>query len=312
MTRAGRRTGMRSGRRRVRWSAPLIVASLLLVACGRMGLGGPGRTEPIAAPTSPGQVGPAKEPPPVTVRSSGRVLELSAYTYCYGSVCADGVPPAEPPEVGNPEEVMVEFPLPGWSFTASFRRAGEECGRIQESALEPAGEGAWFLRPVGYAGTYDVTLFGRGNGDLFVTFRWTTPRDGPLPEPEARLAVLADHDGQVDSYGIELEVRNLARTPREAAATITVRAANGKAITFEAAPSRQRCLPVGTVYWDGPDKQGREAASLGGGPFVYEVELVLDGRRYTGTASWPADEIHGNEPSVALRFRPGLPSLEPR
>ena len=37
-----------------------------------------------------------------------------------------------------------------------------------------------------------MTLFGRGNGDLFVTFRWTTPSDGPMPVPEARLAVLAD------------------------------------------------------------------------------------------------------------------------
>jgi hypothetical protein len=32
---------------------------------------------------------------------------------------------------------------------------------------------------VGATDTYDVTLFGKGDGDLVVTFRWTTPRDGP-------------------------------------------------------------------------------------------------------------------------------------
>jgi hypothetical protein len=40
----------------------------------------------------------------------------------------------------------------------------------------------------------------------------------------------------------------------------------------------------------------------------YEVELVLDGRRFLATASWPADEIRGYEPSVALRFTPDLPA----
>ena len=34
------------------------------------------------------------------------------------------------------------------------------------------------LNPVGHADTYDVTLAGQGDGDLVVTFRWTTPRHG--------------------------------------------------------------------------------------------------------------------------------------
>ena len=63
------------------------------------------------------------------------------------------------------------------------------------------------------------------------------------------------------------------------------------------------------MYWDGPDQRGLEAAGLGDGPFVYEVELVLDGIRYTATASWPTDEIAGNEPSVALVFTPDLPTV---
>jgi hypothetical protein len=47
----------------------------------------------------------------------------------------------------------------------------------------------------------------------------------------------------------------------------------------------------------------------GDGPFTYEVELLLDGARYIAAATWPADEIVGNEPSVALRFTPDLPAL---
>jgi hypothetical protein len=154
-----------------------------------------------------------------------------------------------------------------------------------------------------------VTLFGQGDGDLFATFRWTTPADGPLPTPEARLAVLADHDGRVDSYGVELELTNLASTPREVSATITVRSESGDAVTFEATRARQTCLPEGTLYWDGPDEKGLAAVALGDGPFTYEVEVVLDGVPYTATAAWPADEIVGNEPSVALGFTPDLPAL---
>jgi hypothetical protein len=302
---SGRRTSMTPGRTPARVTAAALAASLMLTACG--GLGAESRGGSPAGRTDP--PGPGAKPPPVTVRSSDRSFRLSPYTYCYRTVCADGFPPAHPPEVGSPQKVFIEFPLSGWSFTAFFRPAREGCGRLQEVPLQPAGEGAWVLQPAGHAGTYDVDLSGKGDGDLYVTFHWTTPQDGPLPSPEARLAVLAEHDGRVDSYGVELEVANLARTPERASATITVRAASGEAVTFEATRSKQRCLPEGTAYWDGPDQEGHAAAALGEGPFTYEVELVLDGHRYVATASWPADEIAGNEPSVALRFTPDLPAL---
>jgi hypothetical protein len=128
--------------------------------------------------------------------------------------------------------------------------------------------------------------------------------------PESRLALLAGHDGQLDSYGVELEASNLAKTPKQATAKITATAANGESTTFEATRSRQRCQPEGTVYWDGPDDQGLVAATLGPPPFTYEVVLTLDGRRYIATADWPADVIRGNEPSVTLNFTPALPALE--
>jgi len=165
------------------------------------------------------------------------------------------------------------------------------------------------VRPAGPADTYDVTLFGRGDGDLFVTFRWTTPQDGPMPVPDARLAVLADHDGEVGSYGVELELSDLRATlPRSARAEITVTAANGETLTFEAIPAKG-CLGEGSIYWNGPDRAGRQAARLGPAPFRYGVVVVLDGVRYAASAAWPADEIDGNEPSAELIFAPSLPAL---
>jgi hypothetical protein len=296
--------------------APVIVAALVLLAgCGGAAGTGPPVAEsqqrPTTAPPSTEPAGPSdlEGPPPVVVHFFDESVALHAWTYCYGSVCADGMPPANPPDVGSPEEVVVEFPLPGWAFTAHFQPAGDGCGRVQEVPVEAAGDGRFVLRPAGHAATYDVTLFGRGDGDLFTTFRWATPVDGPLATPQARLAVLAGHDGQVDSYGVELELTNLARTPREASAKITVRSANGDEVAFSAKRSRQRCLYEGTVYWDGPDAKGLAAAELGEGPFTYTVELLLDGARYVATATWPADEIAGNEPSVALHFTPELPAL---
>lgn len=250
-------------------------------------------------------------PPPVTVDNGTEAIKLEAWTFCYDSGCADGAPPEDPPDVGSPEEIFVRFSLEDWSFQASFEAAGVECSRIQSTRLETTGDG-FVLRPIGHAGTYDVTLFGRGSGDLFVTFRWTTPTDGPLPEPEARAAILADHDGRVDSYGVELSISNLAETPKRAAATITVEAENGESHTFEAEPTRQKCLPEGSLYWDGPDDEGLAAAELGdgSGTFTYTIELVLDGERHVATAQWPEDTIKGNEPSVHLEFSPPLPALE--
>lgn len=305
-----RRRGFRTG---------LVLAALALAAACGDATSTDARSDGDLHEASPAQSrevephggsGELEAPPPVTVHYSDESVELHAWTYCYRMGCADGVPPPNPADVGSPEEVLVDFPLDGWRFQATFTPTGEECGRVQTVHLDPTGDGRFVLTPAGHAGSYDVTLFGKGDGDLFVTFRWTTPVDGPLPEPKARLAVLADHDGRVDSYGVELAVSNLARTPKRAEATITVRAAEGDELSFEAVPAGGRCFPEGSLYWDGPDDQGLAAARLGEPPFTYEVELVLDGSRYRATATWPDDEIVGNEPSVSLDFSPELPAPE--
>ncbi len=306
--------GMNSGMAWAKSATVALAGLVLLAACGEatpdpQAGAGPETTTTAGPSIDPAPPPELEAPPRVTVWFGDESVALPAWTYCYRTACVDGSPPAEPPDVGNPEEVVIEFPLAGWSFTASFRSAANECGRMQEVPLEAAGDGRFVLRPAGYAGAYDVTLFGRGDGDLFTSFRWSTPIDGALPTPEARLALLADHDGRADSYGVELEVTNLAETPRQASARITVQARGGDAITFNATRSETRCLPVGTVYWDGPDEKGLAAAALGKGPFTYRVELLLDGARYVATAKWPADEIVGNEPSVALHFTPNLRGL---
>lgn len=306
---------------RTGWAMAALAVLLVPAGCGgatpddQVG-GGPQGTSTPTAPsatatpmTETAALPESDAPPPVTVRFFDDSVALQAWTFCYRTLCADGSPPAAPADVGSPEEVLVEFPLPDWSFTASFQPAGKPCGRIQETPLEAAGDRRFVLRPAGRAGTYDVTLFGRGDGDLFTTFRWTTPVDGTLPTPQARLAVLANDDGPVDSYGVELELNNLAATPKQASARITVRAADGDAVVFDATRSDLGCLPEGTVYWDAPDEQGTAAAALGNGPFTYEVELVLDGVRHVAEATWPGDQIAGNEPSVALHFTPELPAL---
>lgn len=307
-----------------RWAVSAIAALVLLTACNESApnelRADPENSITLAPSDEPAEsvVTPSNEPlepgileapPPVTVHYFDQSIDLQAWTYCYSNGCAAGSPPPDPPDVGDPEQVVVEFPLSGWSFIATFSPAGERCGRVQPVPLRATVDGEFVLRPAGFADTYDVTLFGRGDGDLFTTFRWTTPIDGPLPEPKARLAVLADHDGEVDSYGVELEVTNLARTPRKTSARITVQARGGESITFKAKRSRMRCRPEGSLYWDGPDDKGLAAADLGERPFAYKVELMLDGERYVARATWPQDEIRGNAPSVRLEFTPKLPAL---
>ena len=221
-----------------------VAASVFLTACGGADLNETERVAPLEAsvesnpkksttkssnePIDPGGL---EAPPPVTLHFLDQSIDLHAWTYCYRDGCVDGAPPPDPPNVGDPDEVVVEFPLPESSFKVSFSPAGEKCGRVQTVPLEVTDDGNFLLRPVGFAGTYDVTLFGGGNGDLFTTFRWTTPTDGPLPEPKARLAVLANQDPGVGSYGVELEVTNLAHKPRTSSATITVESSDGEALT---------------------------------------------------------------------------------
>ena len=256
-----------------------------------------------------GDDGPLEGPPPVTIRWEGKSAELKPWTFCYKNGCADGSPPEDLVDVDGTQEVLVEYPLKEWDFRASFTPAGEDCGRVQSARLEETDEGDFVVRPLGYAGIYDVTLTGRGEGDLFVTFRWTTSEDGPLPRPRAYVGVLADNDGDVDSYGVELSISNMEATPDDARAIITVTSSEGNSLSFDATKRRRRCVAEGSLSWNGPNDKGLEAAELGSPPFQYEVVLTLDGKRYRARATWPDDQIPWLKPYTTLRFRPKLPAL---
>ena len=285
---------------------------LALTACGSPSAPILQPDRPAVEQPEPAVGGPQFDaPPPVTVRAGDKSFDLKPWTYCYDTGCADGAPPQNPPDLGQAAQVEIEFPLDGWTFEAEFVPAGNSCPRRQSVPVEQTGAGTYVATPAGVADTYDVTLFGRGDGDLFVTFRWTTPSDGPMPIPHARLAVLADHDGRVDSYGVELELSDLGRTPEGATAEVTVAAANGESLTFDASPVPQ-CVADGTCSGMGQIRPGSMRPRSGPAPFMYEVVVTLDGVEHAATATWPADQIPGNEPSVALEFSPPLPGLPAR
>jgi hypothetical protein len=254
--------------------------------------------------------GELQKPPPFEVRYDDEALVLHPYAFCYENGCVDGFDD-DPPPVGSPGEIFVHVPVDGFDELTVTQYAGsddEGCeGRFIESDVEPLGEGWWKVTPRGPAGDYRVSLFasGDGVGDMAADVRWTTPSSSPLPDVEASLALIADIDGEPDSYGLELDVSNLPSTPEDAAATITVTVRDGASMVIEAVRANE-CVSEGTLRFDGPDGQAKQAAALGGFPFTMRVELVLDGVTHVATATYPDDEIEDIAPSVRLQFTPPL------
>lgn len=312
--------------------AGLAVAAVLVVAgCGGATEGGAMQAplpttattgvEPAQGPPEPL---PGSEPPAVTVRGASGPLDLEPWTWCWsgrtGGGCADGAPPQDPSDVGAAEQVTVSFPVPGWTFAATFRPVGQECAREQRVDLvTAAGDGGstsgGTLAPAGPAGAYDVDLSGRGPGgnDVNVTFRWTTPADGPAPAPQTSIAVLDESDGQVRGHGISLGVTDLAAAPREASAHVTVTSSRGASLDLDPGAEIGTCSSEGSVWFTGTYEQAQQAAALGSAPFTYDVVLTLDGVEHRATAVWPRDERPGTEESsvTPLRFTPPLPSVAP-
>jgi hypothetical protein len=263
------------------------------------------------------------DPPPVVIRlADGGTHELSPWTYCLGGGCADGMWPDAPYDVGSPAWVDVTFGLPDWTFEATFTTPRRASAPPRESAtwrrvsgeVEEIGRHTFRLRPAGPAGDWHVDLFGRGpdGGDVIVTFAWTTPTDGTLPTAAtARAAVLADDDGRLTSYGVELDLADLDETPTRATATIEVANEAGDRVTLDLGEP-ERPWSAGTVAWRGGVTLGERAARLGGKEFTYRVEVVLDGESYVGTGTWPDDTDAEITPAVPLAFTPPLPVYDGR
>ncbi len=243
------------------------------------------------------------------MRAGGTELTLDPWTACWGAVCYDGQPPEVLPDIGRAPEVLVEFPVPDWEFTATVQPAEQDCGRRQTHSLAPLGNNIHRLVPLGPADDYDVLLFGSGaGGDVLVSFRWTTPTDGVMPVPTAVASILADHDGALDSYGVELPISNLATTPDDVTGEVTVTASDGAAHTFPLNRQDFDCSE-GSIYLTAPTEEGLAAAELGSAPFTYEVRLELDGTTYVGTGVWPDGVDPECAPCVPLSFTPPLPAL---
>ena len=286
----------------MRWAAAVswcLVAAL--TACGQQ-TSSP-TDEPRGRGFEPGDV------TPVVLQLDSGPVELAPWTYCLGNGCADGAPPDRLHDAGDPAEVPFTFARSGWEFTATFRERGRECARMITVPVEQTAGRAFLVRPAGLSGDWDVDVSGRGEGgDVITTFRWHTPVDGRMPEPASgSAAVLADHDGELDSYGVELYLTNLAEQPRDATAAITVTSADGGNVVI--APRRSGgCYSAGDVGWRAPRSKGLAATELGDGPFTYSVDVDLDGRRYVGHGTWPDGEAEGFAPHVHLTWEPPLPS----
>jgi hypothetical protein len=268
-----------------------------------------GATTPATTTTAGPDITDLDAPPPFRVRYDDQEVVLRPHTFCFGNGCADGAPPRHVVSVGSPSQVQVFVPVEGWDLEVTFTSGDAECGRRQ--SVRPDGADGWFvLEPVGRAGDQRVDLFASGEGgDMIAAFDWRTTEDGQLPAPTAVMSVIADHDGRPDSYGVELSLVNLAATPETATAQVTVTAATGRSLTFDAHRMTGGCLSEGSVYFDGPDGSGREAAGLDDFPFTYVVSVTIDGSTHRATARYPDDEIEDNEPNVRLDFDPPLPAV---
>jgi hypothetical protein len=289
-----------------RAAAVLALTVSAAVACGE-------QIDTNADPTEPvGRATPAYDidaPPDMRLHYGDESLDLRPWTSCYVAACLDGVPPPNPPDVGSPEQIVVEFPVEGWRLQAGFEAVGERCPRTYPAGLDEIEPGRFLLTPAGYADEYDVTLSGRGpGGDAYTTFRWTTLSDGPLPSPSAQLGIVTDKDGTIGSYGVEMWVEGLAVGPEEVDATITLTAADGDSLTFSPHLTGG-CRAAGNLGWDAPRATAREAVRLGPAPFTYDVRLTLDGRTYDASATWPDDVFDTFHGYVRLEFSPALPAL---
>ncbi len=272
------------------------LATYILVACGQGSM--------IAGPASP--------PPIVLQLADGTTYDLRAWTYCYGNVCADGSWPEKLFDIGSPDHVDFTFDEDDWTFEATFNEPGgglARKGRSVAARVEKIDDHTHRVFPAGRAGTWHVDVFGRGEsgGDVITTFAWTTATDGDFPPvASGTAAVLADHDGVLDSYGVELGVHDLAATPTSASASIRITNEAGRSATIDLGRP-ERAWQEGTVSWRRGARHAADAVSLGGTRFDYEVSLVLDGSPYTGRATWPDDTNEEITPSVPLTWTPPLP-----
>jgi len=314
---------------RVRFSVALIVGTLVLAGCGAESFNPePRAVEPSDAnaaterSTGP-SVGAARlhKAPAVTVTHGDTTLTLEPWTTCWSGpssgYCADGMPPEEPPDLGTvTDDITVDFPVPGWDFTAVFRDPGGHCGVSIQFELAAAGLNRWTLPGVGPAGAYEVYVSGRGpEGDVHVTFAARTTADGVMPPPSADLAVVYDIDGVPMLQGpATLGLDLLANPETQPTASVQVTAADGRRTSLDLAPAAQECLNVGSVQLGEGGALEPQTADLveaterfGPAPYDICVDLQLDGTTHVAQLRNP-DDLDPESATLRPLFSPPLPA----
>jgi len=311
-------------------------AAVLLVAgtvgtMSALGDGTDGRTPAVDPPSSSPPVSPAPsvdqaipdtppewddaKAPPVVLWLDGREERLEPWTSCYWApdgrgACIDGMPVPPFADVGQRDTVEFRFPLPGWTFQATFTPLSENvCERSITVDVRPTGTYVFEVPLAGAPGDYQVDLFGRApeGGDVIMSFRWSTSERGRIPTPRGYAGVIGGNREETHVYAPEIGLQDIADLAERPTATITVTAANGRSTTLPGLRATQPCWKRGSVFFRGADADSAGVLALGPAPYTYTVDLVLDGTTYTGTGTWPADEERGNEPYVTLDFSPALP-----
>ncbi|UDY25127.1 hypothetical protein [Nocardioides sp. Kera G14] len=318
--------------RRRRWSIGTALVSLcgavILVSMflGRTADGGMARDVPAASQTpSPTAVptawpmkvpsGPDDHVPALVVHLPDHDVALRPWTICgfgFGG-CADGAPglAGTLPRLDGGATADFRFLPEVDSITATAVQVDRDCPRWLSASVDDLGSGEYGVHPVGPAGLWriDVTAARKGE-DAHYSFEWRTDTTTAVTTPvDSTLAVLADHDGQLDSYGVELGVNGLAFDLAEVSARVTVTAEDGRSVGIRpTTKQRDTCYQAGSVSLTASEADGRRAAALGGRSFRYDVDLTLDGRTFHGVGQWPEGELSDDEPSVSLRWTPALPA----
>ena len=323
-----RRTSRRlSVVRRLATCVVIAVASLL-AACGTAS--GPSDEEttgggPAPSASSPAQglppssrVEPGDQPPEPQVLTRTGWMPVDVTSTCWEhedtAFCADGI--AAPPYVTAVPgaDATFAFPIEGWTFTAlaqplvSPDAQLDPCTRFVDMTVTTSGS-AFQAAVDGPAGRYLVHLNGQGpQGSVSSSFAWTFTVSRQTPPATGHLALLTDHDGELDSYGVEVGIRGLDSGYPDATATATVTAVDGSSRTYGPYRDRDRNrCDDGSIFITSPRSEPEPSPDLGPGPYQYRVELFLAGRTYIGTAVWPRDERPDEAPNTDLVFAPPLP-----
>jgi len=297
----------------------MLLAAALVTGCGSEVSGG-GPADKAAPGQSTQSIEPSarSEPPPVIVSSTGKQVSLRPGTYCWtaqsaGSAsagpCVDGAQPNPLPDLGVVSgEISVTFAADGWAFQASSEPAQRECAEAFPAAVRQVNERAWHIALTGPRGRYAVQLFGRGpQGDVEVSFAVQTSADRPSPAPVASLTTFYVRGGEPDATSFDFVATYLGITPRRPHGSLTITSDDGRRSTYNLTSVASESLghDCGNVALSAAAPKGRVLEEIGRPPYVLLVDLDLNGRRYTTTATWP-DDVDKSE-SIPLHFHPPLP-----